>query len=77
MLRPSGTVLLETARHGAGLRHGPARLRDPSGGVGSWFPWAVVGAETLPALAAASGLRVSRTCSRNRRWFAELVRRPS
>jgi SAM-dependent methyltransferase len=77
MLRPSGTVLLETSRYGAGLWRGTARLHDHSGAAGSWFPWAVVGAEALPGVAAASGLRVTRTYDRNRRCFAELVRCPS
>jgi hypothetical protein len=76
VVRPSGTVLLETERHGAGLWRGAARLRGSSGGIGSWLPWAVVGVDALPELAAASGLRVSRTYDRNRRWFAELVRCP-
>ncbi|GAB2810130.1 class I SAM-dependent methyltransferase [Actinoallomurus bryophytorum] len=77
MVRPSGTVLLEIERHGAGLWRGAARLRGPVGSIGSWFPWAVVGADALPELAASSGLRVTRTYARNRRWFAELVRCPS
>jgi SAM-dependent methyltransferase len=77
VLRPSGTVLLETDRPGAGLWHGTARLHGPSGAIGPWFPWAIVGAEALPALAATSGLRVTRTYSRNRRWFVELIRQPS
>lgn len=74
LLTSSGTLLLETERDGGGLWRGAARVDDPSAETGSWFPWALVGIDALPALAAGCGIRIGRTYQRNRRSFAELHR---
>lgn len=57
LLRTGGRILVETAPAGYGLWRGKARLAG-SGTTGAWFRWAVVGAEALPALALAAGLRI-------------------
>ena len=55
LVRPGGTIAVETDPRASGIRRGRARLERGSE-VGGWFPWAVVGPDALPALARASGL---------------------
>lgn len=74
LLRPGGSVLVETEPFGQGLWRGLARI-DPDGPPGSWFRWATAGLETVPALARSAGLVVRQRCRQDRRCFAELVRK--
>lgn len=75
---PGGTVLAEVHAPGEQTRLGHARLVG-SVGLGSWFAWAVVGADALVPLAAAAGLEVLRLHhdAGERRWFASLVADPA
>ncbi len=73
-----GTVLAEVHAPGEHTRRGHARLVGGVG-IGSWFPWAVVGADAVEPLAAAAGLEVM--ClhhdARERRWIVSLVAGPA
>jgi hypothetical protein len=40
----------------------------------TWFPWAVVGADAIDALAGEAGLRPLSTRRSGERWFATLQR---
>ncbi|MBO0849165.1 MAG: SAM-dependent methyltransferase [Pseudonocardia sp.] len=73
LLAPGGSTLVELDR-GYGLWRGRARLVVPGGSDGGWFPWALVGADTIAEVASAAGLWVRRMHStrRRRRVFAEL-----
>ncbi len=75
---PGGTVLAEVHAPGEQTRLGYARLVGGVG-LGSWFAWAVVGADAVAPLAAAAGLEVLRLHHdvRERRWFASLVAGPA
>jgi SAM-dependent methyltransferase len=75
LLDPRGTVLVELARE-PGLWRGPARLVDPTGVAGTWFPWASVGADAIADVAESARLRVRRVRQR-RRIFAELRPAPA
>jgi SAM-dependent methyltransferase len=70
LLRPGGTVLVETDPDPAAWWSGTARVHTPEG-AGPPLPWAVVGADALRAAAAAAGLEVSATQA-GRRAFTEL-----
>lgn len=78
----NGLVLVELDAPGSGLRLRQAQLRDDSGAVGRWFPWAAVGVDALDELAGGAGLAVVRSWSAHddevdgggRRWFAALGR---
>jgi SAM-dependent methyltransferase len=59
LLRPSGTMLIEVGRPGAGLWQGTARLQVAGIAAGPWFPWAVAGLQALAVLAAHIELRVA------------------
>ncbi|MCR6490555.1 class I SAM-dependent methyltransferase [Amycolatopsis sp. OK19-0408] len=72
LLSPGGSVVLETTPAWPGLWRGRARWPHQSDSVDGWFPWAVVGPDALPALAAAAGLRVREQARRRRRQFARL-----
>jgi SAM-dependent methyltransferase len=69
LLAPGGTALVETERPGAPTRTLHARV---AGGAGA-FPWALVGAHDLPALARAAGLAVGERWTEDGRWFAILA----
>ena len=55
VVRPGGSIAVEAGAGCSGVRRGRARL-ERGHEVGDWFPWAVVGADALPALALAAGL---------------------
>lgn len=72
LLRPDGVVLVEVDAPGAATRtlevsmeHGDVRTAT--------FPWALVGVDGLPALAAAAGLRVVELWRGGERWFSQLA----
>ncbi|MEU6131282.1 methyltransferase domain-containing protein [Saccharopolyspora sp. NPDC047091] len=69
LITATGSVLVDAHPPGVGLCAGRARLPG-----GSWFPWARVGADALPELAAAARLRVRWRARHGRRRLAELVR---
>jgi len=72
-----GTIIVEVDAPGAGWSHHRARLeRGPE--HGPWFPWAIVGADAIGAVAWTAGLEVQRIehAGAEGRWFAHLgVRR--
>jgi SAM-dependent methyltransferase len=72
LLRPGGTVLVETDPQPAARWAGTARVHTPDGG-GPPLPWAVLGAEALRDVAATAGLRVTAVAA-GPRCFCELRR---
>lgn len=75
LISPEGRVVCDLAAPGTGLRRHEAHLRT-AGKHTDPFPWAEVGPEVLPALAARAGLHVAHVGDHHGRWFAVLVRRP-
>jgi SAM-dependent methyltransferase len=73
LLDPDGALLCETDAPGRGLRRTRARLEPPDGPPSTWFRWAQVGADTLPGLAAAAGLRSAGAWVDRGRWFGVLT----
>ena len=71
LLRPGGTMLVETDAPGAESGPVQARLEGPNG-ASAWFAWAMVAADRLDDIAADAGLRVTGTWTDGGRWFAEL-----
>lgn len=69
LVSPTGNVLVEVERPGAGVRHRPVRLN----GTGKWFPWAWLGADAVQETAQAAGFRVRWLAEGGDRWFTELV----
>lgn len=71
LLRPSGRVLAEVSPPGEPSRservqlHGLGETSEP-------FDWAVVSADELPVLAAATGFALASLWGRRGRWFARL-----
>jgi SAM-dependent methyltransferase len=74
LLEPGGTVLVDLAPPGHGLRVTTVRLVGAAG-PGAWFAWAVLGLDALEVVAAAAGLRVADAwhVEDEDRWQAELV----
>jgi SAM-dependent methyltransferase len=74
LLLPGGTVLVDVAAPGHGLRVTTARLVGATG-AGGWFAWAVLGFDALEVVAAAAGLQVADAwfVEDEQRWQAELV----
>lgn len=73
LLVPGGTVLVDLAPPGRGLRVTTARLVGATG-PGAWFAWALLGIDALEVVAAAAGLRVADAwLADGERWQAELV----
>jgi SAM-dependent methyltransferase len=75
LLGPDGRALVEVQPPGRELRRDRVRLRHPrSHGhqAGDWFPWAQVGTDQLPEIAAEAGLSPAETWSSDGRWFAAL-----
>jgi SAM-dependent methyltransferase len=73
LVRPGGRVLVET--HGPGEGTTSLRVRAETHRRRSgWFPWAIVDAEDLPALAQAAGLRCRERWRSGDRWFGRLER---
>lgn len=72
LLRPGGTVLVEVGRPGSPSR--TLHVTMERGAVRSpRFPWAVVGADSLPPLAGAAGLAVTELWQGGERWFSQLT----
>jgi len=74
LVAPGGVVATEVLPAGAGSGPVCARLEEPGGRVGSWFPWARVDADAVAPLAQAAGLCPRGTWTREGRVFAELER---
>jgi SAM-dependent methyltransferase len=70
LLRPGGTVLVETDPDPTARWSGTARVHTPEG-AGPPLPWAVLGVEALQEVAAAVGLEVTASHAGSRA-FAEL-----
>jgi SAM-dependent methyltransferase len=75
LLRPGGTLLVETDGAPHAYWSGTARLRTGAG-PGAPVPWAGVGSAALARIGAAAGLRVT-AGYRGRRTFVELARTES
>jgi SAM-dependent methyltransferase len=73
LVRPGGTVIVETSPPGAGLESTTVRL-ERNGHVGPWFPWAIVAADHIGAVAAAAGFTVGSVETVEGRWLARLAR---
>ena len=71
LLRPGGTVIAEVEAPGTGWRACRARLERATE-TGRWFPWAVVGADAVAAIAAPAGLAVSDLRLLEDRWVVWL-----
>jgi SAM-dependent methyltransferase len=73
LLAAGGNVLVEVAEPGVRTRTLRVRvLADDA--LGPPFPWAVVGADDIAAMAEAAGLVVADVWEGGGRWFAELER---
>lgn len=72
LLAPGGSTLVEVEPPGTETEVHQVRVES---GVqrSAWFPWAVVGADGIGAVAAAAGLRVADLWSTGGRWFARLA----
>jgi SAM-dependent methyltransferase len=71
LLRPGGRLLLETLPLGEPTMVDVVRVHG-SRGASEPFAWAVVGADSLPALAAKTGFRLASMWPGRGRWFARL-----
>lgn len=73
LLRPGGQVVVDLSPPGTGLAVGRVRLRvgDRSSQA---FPWAVLGADAVAAVASSAGLAVADVHEYSGRWFAVLLR---
>jgi SAM-dependent methyltransferase len=74
LLRQGGQVLVELEPPGVPTRTLTVRLQS-AGREGPWFPWARVGLDALPELAAAAGLAAVRSTTAGGRWYGWLVKR--
>lgn len=73
LLRPHGRLLIELEP--PGREPDPVLVRfDIEGVEGPWFAWSAVGADDLPAHAAAAGLRIDDVWRTGNRWFGSLGR---
>jgi SAM-dependent methyltransferase len=76
LLAPGGEVVVEVDPPGHSSQRLTVRVESPAGSVGPWFPWARVGADRFPPIAARAGLRTTAlgalTGARNR-WIARAV----
>ncbi|UUZ59310.1 class I SAM-dependent methyltransferase [Nocardioides sp. B-3] len=70
---PTGIVVVELAAYGEGLRRSSVALRVGDR-VSDSFPWALVGADAVAAVAARAGLTVVSTHERGGRWWSILHR---
>lgn len=73
LLKPGGSVLVETGPRRNKLWRGQARLHDPGHPAGPWFPWATLGLNAIPELARLAGLRVTGARRGHSRCFAQLT----
>ncbi|MFC0114590.1 methyltransferase domain-containing protein [Kibdelosporangium aridum] len=67
----NGRVLVELDPPGTGLRNHSVRVN----GLGTWFPWAWVGADAVDEIALQAGFRSRWVAEGGNRWFTELVPR--
>lgn len=65
LLDTDGSVIVEVASPGTGMRSRMARIDS-----GPWFRWCDVGVDTVPRLAESAGMRLSWTVENAGRWFA-------
>ena len=73
LLRPAGEMMVEVEPPGSGWATHRARL-ERGRETGAWFGWAVVGADAIPTLAGAAGLRTEAVDGTPAgRWFARLL----
>lgn len=73
LLAPDGHVLVELTEPGTRSWSGTVSLRRDAGPLSAPFRWASVAAHDLPALAAATALRILETWTEADRWFARLT----
>lgn len=74
LLTPDGHLLVEVTEPGSRSWSGTASLRRDAGPPSAPFRWASVSAHDLPAVAAATALRILETWTEADRWFARLTR---
>ncbi|MDQ6928151.1 MAG: class I SAM-dependent methyltransferase [Actinomycetota bacterium] len=73
LLRPGGRALVEVAA--PGVRSQQLDVRVESGdGTGPWFPWAIVGMDSVDEDATAAGLSIIECWRAGGRWFVRLDR---
>lgn len=72
LLRQGGTVLAELRPPGSATWSGPVRLRFGDD-LSQPFPWAVVAASDVPAMARRAGFGLHTLWTEAGRWFAQLV----
>jgi len=75
LLAPDGRVVLDLAPWGSGISTRHVRLGTPSGQSGE-FPWTLVGADAIQAVASAAGLGTVAHHRRDDRWMAMVGARP-
>jgi SAM-dependent methyltransferase len=73
LIAPQGRAVVDVARHGTGIRTRHVRIETVHGRSRS-FPWTVVGADAIEAVAAAAGLRRTTAYHSGERCFAVLAR---
>ncbi|MGQ0678631.1 MAG: class I SAM-dependent methyltransferase [Actinomycetota bacterium] len=73
LVRTGGKVMVEIGGPGTASCTLTARL-ESEGRHSEWFPWALVGADSLPKLARRSRLEIADTWNGGERWFASLVK---
>jgi hypothetical protein len=73
LLCGTGSALVEVDPPGIGLRRGRVRVSTKDSAGTSWFDWAWLGADAVPAAAARAGLRTNWLREAGGRWFTELV----
>jgi SAM-dependent methyltransferase len=73
LLAPAGRVVVDLAAYGAGVRHARVRLSSDLHTSGE-FPWAVVGADAIAAVADAAGFSRTEPHEYAGRWFAVVER---
>jgi hypothetical protein len=76
LIAPTGRIVAEVAPHGVGVRTRHVRLRSAAG-VSEPFPWTVVGADAVGAVAEAAGLRLSATHRHGQRRFSAVLEVPA
>lgn len=75
LLAPDGRVVLDLAPWGSGISTRHVSLATPSGRSGE-FPWTLVGADAIQAVASAAGLGEVAHHQRDHRWMAVVGARP-
>jgi SAM-dependent methyltransferase len=76
LIAPTGRIVAEVAPHGVGVRTRHVRLRSAAG-VSEPFPWTVVGADAVGAVAEAAGLRLSATHRHGQGRFSAVLEVPA